>query len=114
MSAVLSGRPVAEAGWLAWLRRPEVERRLALLLTILAVVCGLAAYVVISQKPPYGARVRTVLLLLSLDLVLLLGLALIIARRLVKVVVEWRQGHAGSRLHTRLVVLFSLVAGVVA
>ena len=107
---MLSGRLLADEGWLARLRRPEVERRLALVLTILAVVCGLATYVVLSQRPPYGARVRTVLLLLNLDLVLLLGLGLIIARRLVRVIVEWRQGHAGSRLHTRLVLLFSLVA----
>ena len=87
-----------------------MERRLALLLTILAVVCGLATYVVLSQRPPYGARVRTVLLLLNLDLVLLLGLGLIIARRLVRVIVELAAGPAGSRLHTRLVLLFSLVA----
>lgn len=111
MRAVLSGwRGVDPGGWLARVRQFDVEGRLALVLTVLAVVSGLATYVVVSSAPPYGGSVRTVLLLLNIDLVLLLLLGAIIARRLVQVLVEWRQGHAGSRLHTRLVGLFSVVA----
>jgi two-component system, NtrC family, nitrogen regulation sensor histidine kinase NtrY len=109
---VFTGRASGPAGegWLARARRFDLERRLALALTVLAVVCGLATYVVISRAPPYGASVRTVLFLLNLDLVLLLLLGVVIARRMAQLLGEWRQGHAGSRLHTRLVALFSVVA----
>ncbi|MFO1067245.1 MAG: PAS domain-containing sensor histidine kinase [Geminicoccaceae bacterium] len=87
-----------------------MERRLALLLTVGAIVSGIATYVAISGAPPYGSDVRTVLVLLNLDLILLLALGVIIARRLVALFLERRQGMAGSRLHTRLVALFGLVA----
>ncbi|HEX6015207.1 MAG TPA: hypothetical protein VFY87_26100, partial [Geminicoccaceae bacterium] len=92
------------------LKRVDLERRLALLLTISAVAAGLATYWVISRAPPYGPDVGTVLVLLNLDLVLLLLLGVVIARRLVQLVLQLRQGSAGSRLHTRLVLLFSGVA----
>src|SRR5205823_12383862 len=42
--------------------------------------------------------------------VLRLGLAAVIARSLVQVWAERRRGHAGSRLHVPLVVLFSVIA----
>ena len=45
-----------------------------------------------------------------LNLVLVLPLFAIVAWRLVQVWAERRRGLAGSRLHIRLVVLFSLVA----
>jgi two-component system, NtrC family, nitrogen regulation sensor histidine kinase NtrY len=92
------------------LKRVDLERRLALLLTISAVAAGLATYWVISRAPPYGPDVGTVLVLLNLDLVLLLLLGVVIARRLVQLVLQLRRGSAGSRLHTRLVLLFSVVA----
>jgi two-component system nitrogen regulation sensor histidine kinase NtrY len=111
LRAVLSGwRGPEPPGWLARVRQFDLQRRLALVLTVLAVVSGLATYVVISSSPPYGADVRTVLFLLNLDLVLLLLLGAVIARRVTQVLIEWRRGHAGSRLHTRLVALFSVVA----
>jgi two-component system nitrogen regulation sensor histidine kinase NtrY len=91
-------------------RQFDIERRLALLLTICAVVSGIATYVSISGSPPYGSDVRTVLILLNIDLILLLLLGVVIARRLVTLYLERRQGSAGSRLHVRLVALFGLVA----
>ena len=92
------------------LRQVDFERRLALLLTVSAVAAGLATYWLISRSPPYGPDVGTVLVLLNLDLILLLLLGVVIARRLVQLVFQLRQGSAGSRLHTRLVLLFSGVA----
>jgi two-component system nitrogen regulation sensor histidine kinase NtrY len=92
------------------LRQFDLERRLALALTVSAIAAGLATYWVISRSPPYGPDVGTVLVLLNLDLVLLLLLGVVIARRLTQLVLQLRQGSAGSRLHTRLVLLFSGVA----
>ncbi len=92
------------------LRKVDFERRLALVLTVSAVVAGLGTYWVISRAPPYGTDVGTILVLLNLDLILLLLLGVVIARRLVTLFFALRQGSAGSRLHTRLVLLFSGVA----
>lgn len=92
------------------LRRSDIERRLALVLTVGAIVSGVATYVAISGAPPFGSDVRTVLVLLNLDLILLLLLGVVIARRLVSLYLQRRQGSAGSRLHVRLVALFGAVA----
>src|SRR5690606_31849601 len=46
------------------------------------------------------------------DLALLLLLGVVVARRLVMLWSERRRGSAGSRLHARLVVMFSLAAMV--
>lgn len=93
-----------------WRRQANLSGRLALLLAIAATVSGIATYTVISGASPYGPDVRTVLVLLNLNLVLLLLLGAVVARRLVQLLVARRQGSAGSRLHVRLVGLFSVVA----
>jgi two-component system nitrogen regulation sensor histidine kinase NtrY len=110
LRATMPSEPTMGASLWRRLRRVDVERRLALLLTISAIAAGLATYWLISRSPPYGPDVGTVLILLNLDLILLLLLGVVIARRLVQLVMQLRQGSAGSRLHTRLVLLFSGVA----
>ena len=110
MRATLPSEPAIGATLWQRLRRVDLERRLALVLTVSAIAAGLATYWLISRSPPYGPDVGTVLVLLNLDLILLLLLGVVIARRLVQLVMQLRQGSAGSRLHTRLVLLFSGVA----
>jgi two-component system nitrogen regulation sensor histidine kinase NtrY len=97
-------------GFLGWLRRPKVGAWLALVLTVAATCSGLATYVVISGWLNIAADAEVVLGLLYLDLILLLLLGVVVARRVARLIVARRQGLAGSRLHARLVVLFSLVA----
>lgn len=110
MKAVLSNGHGLGAGWWRRVRGIGLERRLALLLAIAATAAGLATYWVIWRAPPYGGDIGTILVLLNLDLVLLLLLGLVIVRRLVQLVLQLRRGSAGSRLHTRLVALFSGLA----
>ena len=110
LRATLPSEPTIGATLWQRLRRVDLERRLALVLTVSAIAAGLATYWLISRSPPYGPDVGTVLVLLNLDLILLLLLGVVIARRLVQLVMQLRQGSAGSRLHTRLVLLFSGVA----
>ena len=95
---------------LAWLRRAHVARRLAVVLTVAATLSGIATYVVLSGWLRLGADVDLVLGLLYLDVILLLLLGALVARRLVQLFMARWQGSAGSRLHVRLVALFSLVA----
>ena len=71
---------------------------------------GVATYLALTGTPPFGPHPDAVLTLLNLDLVLLLALGALVAKRLVQVWAERRRGLAGSRLQIRLVVLFSLIA----
>ena len=94
----------------AWFERTGLLNHLAVALTVAAVVCGVATYTAMTGTAPFGPSPTLVLVLLNLDLVLLLALGALVARRIVQVWSERRRGSAGSKLHVRLVVLFSLVA----
>lgn len=93
-----------------WAERVGLGRKLAIALTVAALGSALATYAAFTGWTPLRTELETMLILLNLDLVLFLILAAIVARRLVRVWLERRRGAVGSRLHTRLVVLFSLVA----
>ena len=93
-----------------WIRRYGVVRKLAILLSIAALAAGAATFAAFSGAPPFGPDPDTVLVLLLVDLVLLLSIGAIILRRLVLLFVARRRGSAGSRLHSRLVALFSILA----
>src|SRR6266480_4907312 len=99
---------------LAWLRSWTggigVWRKIAIALAAAALASGIATYLALTGAPPFGPRSKVVLTLLNLDLVLLLALAAVVAKRLVEVSMERRRGLAGSRLQVRLVGLFSLIA----
>lgn len=92
----------------SWARR--VVRRLAVPLAMAAVASGVLTYAALSSSSPFGPDPQTVLILLLVDLVLLLSLGVVVSRRLVRIWIERRRGSAGSRLHSRMVLLFSLVA----
>jgi two-component system nitrogen regulation sensor histidine kinase NtrY len=107
----LSLRPPAAA--------PSRLRRLAdillgkvvtLVLAAVALLLGIATFVLLSGGAPITLRPNVVFgtVLANVSVLLLLGAAL--AGRLTRVWVERRRGSAGSRLHVRLVLLFSVVA----
>jgi two-component system, NtrC family, nitrogen regulation sensor histidine kinase NtrY len=93
--------------WAGWI---GLRHKLAFALAVAALVSGVATYLALTGAPPFEARPNAVLSLLNLDLVLLLLLGGLIAKRLLQVWAERRRGLAGSRLQIRLVVLFSLIA----
>jgi two-component system nitrogen regulation sensor histidine kinase NtrY len=93
-----------------WARRIGLGRKLAIALAIPALASGIATYLALTGAPPFGPHPGAVLALLNLDLILLLALGTVIAKRLIEVWAERRRGLAGSRLQIRLVVLFSLIA----
>jgi len=93
-----------------WAGRFGLRHTLAFGLSTAALGSGVATYLALTGVPPFGLNPTTVLTLLNLDLVLLLALGALIAKRLLQVWAERRRGLAGSRLQIRLVVLFSLIA----
>jgi two-component system nitrogen regulation sensor histidine kinase NtrY len=96
--------------WITWANRTGLGRKLAVALAACAALSGLATYAALSKALPVETDPNLVLTLLYIDLILLLTLAAVVARRITKVWIERRRGSAGSRLHIRLVALFSLVA----
>ena len=96
-----------------WAGRVALGRKLVIALIVAALGMAVLTYAVLSGWASFGAsekNVRRILILLNIDLVLFLILGAIVARRLVQLWMERRRGAVGSRIHTRLVVLFSLVA----
>ncbi len=92
-----------------WAARFGLARKLAIALTLVAVAAGIATYGALTGED-FAPDPRTILLLLNFDLIILLLLFAVVARRIVQLWAERRRGSAGSRLHVRLVVLFSALA----
>jgi two-component system nitrogen regulation sensor histidine kinase NtrY len=84
--------------------------KLAIILIAAITFSGLATYAALSAAPPFGNDPNTVIWLLNLDLVIMMLLVGLIARRFAKLLSGRRKGIAGSKLHVRLVVIFSIMA----
>ncbi len=93
-----------------WAGGTGLWRKMAIALAAAALTSGVATYLALTGAPPFGPRIGVVLTLLNLDVVLLLALVALVAKRLFEVWAERRSGLAGSRLQIRLVGLFSLIA----
>ncbi len=93
-----------------WFRRVGLGRKAAISLVLCSILAGVATYVALTGAAPFGPGPDVIRFLLMTDLVLLLLLSAIVAHHLVRLWVERRRGSAGSRLHIRMVGLFSLVA----
>ena len=85
-------------------------RKAALALTFFAIASGVGTYMTFANAGPAGPDPKVVIGVLYLNLTLLLMLGALVAQRLVGLWVQRRQGLAGSQLHARLVMLFSVVA----
>lgn len=80
------------------------------LLVLAAVLSGMATYAALTETPPLGNDPDTVIWLLNLDLIIMVMLVTLIARRIVRLWSGRKRGLAGSHLHVRLVYTFSLLA----
>lgn len=92
------------------LRRRSWRTKASLLLVIAAIASSFATYAALTDTPPFGNDPQTVIWLLNLDLVLLMLLVALIAKRLVAIWSGRKRGIAGSHLHVRLVYIFSFLA----
>jgi two-component system nitrogen regulation sensor histidine kinase NtrY len=95
-----------------WAGRIGLWPKVAIALATVALGAGIATYLVLTGAPPFDPHPNAVLSILNLDLVLLLALGALVAKRLVEIWAERKRGLAGSRLQIRLVMLFSLIAVV--
>ncbi|MBV8916247.1 MAG: PAS domain-containing sensor histidine kinase [Acetobacteraceae bacterium] len=103
------------------LRRPRISRVrrtadvllgkvVTLLLAAVALALGVATFVLLSGGVRLTLTPSKLFAMALANVVVLLLLGAVLAGRLTRVWVERRRGSAGSRLHVRLVLLFSVVA----
>lgn len=89
------------------------SRNLAIIFAVASLISVTATYLsIVSSHDAVGHEPRNILMLVIIDLLLLLSLAVLISRRLFRLVIERREGIIGSRLQTRIIMMFSLVAMV--
>ncbi len=81
-----------------------------LVLASIALALGIATFVLLSGGMRLQLQPNALLAMVLANLVVLLLLGAVLAGRVTRVWVERRRGSAGSRLHVRLVMLFSVVA----
>ncbi len=93
--------------FIQYLSRLALSRRAAVFLTIAAVLSCLATYSVLTKR---STDIDTVYWLLNLDLILLLLMGTVVARQVVRLWSEKKQGIAGAKLHVRLVFVFGVLA----
>jgi two-component system nitrogen regulation sensor histidine kinase NtrY len=99
-------------GVLDLLRAVSRSGVLAVGVSILAVVSGVATYVTVTGLIPHEPTPAVLLALLLINLTVVLALGALIAWRLTRLWVQRRSGAAGARLHARLVAMFSVIAVV--
>jgi two-component system nitrogen regulation sensor histidine kinase NtrY len=110
MSAEVLDSLSPSSRFMRWAKNADLGRRLAVALALLAVGSGIATYVAVTRAGPLGPDPNAILTLLIIDLIVVLALGVVVSRRLVLLWIERRRGSVGSRLHSRLVVLFSMLA----
>ncbi|MEQ9448357.1 MAG: PAS domain-containing sensor histidine kinase, partial [Rhodospirillaceae bacterium] len=94
----------------AWYKNARLFDTLGVVFLSAAAVFGIATYAAMSDWGGEGPNATSTLILLNLDLLILLGLAGIVARRLVLLWRAHRAGIVGSRMHGRLALLFGAFA----
>ncbi|MSO73197.1 MAG: PAS domain-containing sensor histidine kinase [Rhodospirillaceae bacterium] len=95
---------------LARLRQVNMVDTLAIVLAAGALASGIATYASMTGLGSEGPNATATLILLNVDLLIVLGLTVLVATRLVRLWRAHRAGTMGSRLHVRLVVLFGVIA----
>src|SRR5689334_12273434 len=93
-----------------WSRRINMERRIAMVFLALGALSGLMTYLVLTDTWQTQNPARAITWLLLSDFIIVLSLGTMISRRFVVLWVERRRGMVGAKLHSRLVLLFGLIA----
>jgi len=93
-----------------WSRQINMERRIAMVFLAIGAASGLMTYLVLTDTWQTQNPARAITWLLLIDFIVVLSLGTIIARRFVVLWIERRRGLVGAKLHSRLVLLFGLIA----
>lgn len=95
-----------------WARQTHLGNWLAAALVIGSGLAGLATYAAFSGWNWFGPPAGSIVVLLNIDILFLLALTALVARKLIRLSSERRADRAGSRLHVRLAALFGAIAAI--
>ncbi len=93
-----------------WATRNQLGRKLLGLLVVGSIISVIATYVTLTNSPPFLKNKKLLIFLLSVDFILLLTLAAIVAKNIIALWVERKSDQAGAKLHGRIIAIFSLLA----
>ncbi|MGL4395168.1 MAG: ATP-binding protein [Hyphomicrobium sp.] len=85
---------------------------LGLMVVILSIISALASYLILTGLTAITPRNEVVWTALGINVALILAMFAVIAWQAVGLIHAWRQRIPGARLHTRIVVLFSVIAAL--
>lgn len=86
------------------------SKNLAILLSLCIILSLIFTYTTITSIDGYfSSNPNTVLVLASINLFLLLALAGIISKKIIKLIIDKRRNKVGSKLQTKIVIIFSFV-----
>ncbi len=103
-------RTVQPSSWTARLGHILLGPAVTIGLVAVALAVGISTFIMLARGEPYGVAPGTGVGLVLANLSVLLLLGAVLAARLTRVWADRRRGSAGSRLHVRLVLLYSFVA----
>ncbi len=81
-------------------------------LIIVTLISCIATYAAFTETPPFGNSPNLIFWLLNLDLILLIWLIVIIARKAISIWSGRKKKLAGSKLYARLALIFSVIAAL--
>lgn len=85
---------------------------IGLVIVTLAGISALATYLILTGLTPVVPRNEVVVTVLLINIVLIAAMIVVIAMQLAVLWRAWRRKIAGSRLHVRIVLLFSIIAAL--
>ncbi|WP_417623594.1 ATP-binding protein [Paremcibacter congregatus] len=94
----------------AWSVKVNLARKLAYALAMGAILSVLATFATFSNVGPFLPTSTTLFVLLTVNLIILLTLGALVARQIVQLWATQKAGAGSTRLHRRIVTLFSIVA----
>ena len=97
-----------------WTRRVDLFPRLEVAAAVLTIILGWSSYALLTggAAPANGVSPPIVTLLLVANLLPVMTLVVLIARRVAILLANRRRGLAGAQLHVRMVALFAGIAAV--
>jgi two-component system, NtrC family, nitrogen regulation sensor histidine kinase NtrY len=85
---------------------------IGLSVTVLALVSGLATYLILTGLTPIVPRNKVVVWVLAINAVLIIAMIAIVTWQVRDLLRAWKAKVPGARLHIRIVALFSIIAAV--
>jgi len=91
-------------------RRVFSLNNMAIFLSVSALILGASTYAALTKSPFFGNDLTIVRVLLSLDLIVLLSFGTIVAHKIYAIWIKRWRNQIGSRLHVRIVSVFTMLA----